>query len=177
MSNRWDVMIEVLKDGPHKRGAEIGIFKGLNAYHLLEGLPELNTLYCNDRWDFYPECPRIEGEDEPFESVREDFFDRLLPFRHRIIILWMDSLEAAQHIEDESLDFIFIDANHKYEFVINNAKVWTPKVKIGGIISGHDYGYGKKRGFGVKEAVNDYFGKKNINLGDDHTWWLIKERL
>ena len=175
MSDRWDVMIDVLKNRPHKRGAEIGVFKGLNAGHLLRGLPHLDTLYCNDRWDFYSGCPRTEEKHEPFQSVMDEFFKELKPFRHRIVILWMDSLEAAQQVEDDSLDWIFIDANHIYKYVVTNIEIWTPKVKDGGIISGHDYGYGEvKKGFGVRPAVNDCFGKENINVGDDQTWWIEK---
>ena len=41
--------------------------------------------------------------------------------------------------EDESLDFIYIDANHAYDFVVEDINLWFPKLKKGGIFSGHDY--------------------------------------
>jgi len=169
-------IIDVLKNIPHKRGAEIGISEGVNAYNLLNGLPDLKTFYLVDRWLFYNECPRTKAKNLSYDEIRKRFFNRLDLFQDRIILLWMDSLKAAQQVKDNSLDFIYIDANHYYQFVLANIVAWTPKVKDGGIISGHDYGYGEKeRGFGVKKAVNDCFGVKNVNVDNNTTtWWLVK---
>ena len=47
----------------------------------------------------------------------------------------MDSNEAAKHIDDDSLDFIFLDAYLTGEQVKNDLEVWYPKVKTGGIFS------------------------------------------
>ena len=40
---------------------------------------------------------------------------------------------------DESLDFVFIDGNHEYDFVFSDIKNWLPTVKCGGVLAGHDY--------------------------------------
>jgi hypothetical protein len=50
-----------------------------------------------------------------------------------------DSVNGAELFNDESLDFIYIDANHKYEFVKQDMETWFPKLRNGGIFAGHDY--------------------------------------
>ena len=71
----------------------------------------------------------------------------------------MTSEEASKIYKNESLDFIFIDANHQYEFVLNDIKSWYPKLKIGGYIGGHDYKCGWE---GVDKSVTEFFKDKTI---------------
>ena len=46
------------------------------------------------------------------------------------------SLESVDDYMDESLDFVFIDGNHEYDFVFSDIKNWLPKVKRGGVLAG-----------------------------------------
>jgi hypothetical protein len=46
---------------------------------------------------------------------------------------------ASNMFQDESLDFVYIDANHAYDFVKQDIELWYPKVKKGGYLWGHDY--------------------------------------
>lgn len=72
--------------------------------------------------------------------------------------LQIESARAANVFDNESIDFVFIDASHLYEAVILDLKSWFPKVKLGGIISGHDY----HPRFGVIDAVNDFFPRYEV---------------
>ena len=74
-----------------------------------------------------------------------------------IIPIQSTSLEAAELFEDNSLDFVHIDAAHDYENVIADIRAWYPKVKPGGLITGDDYIWGT-----VKKAVHEYFESKSI---------------
>jgi predicted O-methyltransferase YrrM len=50
-----------------------------------------------------------------------------------------DSVDAASKFKDGSIDFLFLDADHRYSGVIRDLEAWFPKVKQGGIFAGHDY--------------------------------------
>jgi predicted O-methyltransferase YrrM len=68
------------------------------------------------------------------------------------------SVEAAKLIPDGSLDFVFIDALHTYEAVLEDLAAWHPKVRRDGIVAGHDY-----RWDGVQKAVHEFFEARNIS--------------
>jgi hypothetical protein len=51
----------------------------------------------------------------------------------------MLSAEAATMFENGSLDFVYLDADHCFESVWQDLSVWYPKVRIGGILAGHDF--------------------------------------
>ena len=71
----------------------------------------------------------------------------------------MDSIEASKKYEDNSIDFVFIDANHDYDYVKKDIEAWFPKVKTGGVIAGHDY---HKHWKGVVKAVDEFFLEKDV---------------
>ena len=109
------------------------------------------------------------------------------------------SVEAAKRFTDESLDFVYLDADHSYEAVRDDIAAWWPKLKPGGLFAGDDYGalpvqqinFGQGvLSFGVKQAVDEFAlrERKNVStnwLGDwwfgaaqgmirSRNWWLIK---
>lgn len=56
-----------------------------------------------------------------------------------VTIIESDSALAADSFADASVDFCFIDAAHDYASVVRDLLAWTPKIKAGGVIAGHDY--------------------------------------
>ena len=56
----------------------------------------------------------------------------------RVEIIEKSSLEAVKTFQDNSLDLVFLDADHRYLKVIDDLNAWWPKVKPGGIFCGHD---------------------------------------
>ena len=67
-------------------------------------------------------------------------------------------MEAVKQFKDGSLDFVYIDGNHTFEYVINDIAEWSKKVRKGGIISGHDY-WNSSEGFGNNHLNLDLFIK------------------
>ena len=69
------------------------------------------------------------------------------------------SYDVVNQYDNESIDFLFIDSCHEYESVKKEIEDWYPKVKLNGIIAGHDYTHNQP---GVIKAVNEFFGENNI---------------
>jgi hypothetical protein len=77
-------------------------------------------------------------------------------------------MEALPLIPDNSLDFVYIDGRHEFDFVIQDIIGWSAKVRPGGIVAGHDY-YNFYQG-GIILAVDAYTRAHNISL-----WYITKE--
>lgn len=160
-----------------REGAEIGVWKGDNAITLLEMIPDLK-LWLIDPYKHQPKEDYNEGvnvEDSVFEymylMVKETF--KKYP---KTQILRMTSMDALEKISDESLDFVYIDGNHKYEFVKSDIEGWHKKVKSGGIVAGHDFDV---RHPGVINAVSripdDFANESTVFHTPDNTWWYVKK--
>ena len=67
--------------------------------------------------------------------------------------------EAAS-FPDESLDWVYIDADHAYEGVKRDLEAYFRVVKPGGFIAGDDYGHVDRWfGDGVRQAVDEFAGR------------------
>ena len=63
------------------------------------------------------------------------------------------------------VNFDYLDASHEYDDVCNDIDYWKPKVKIGGILAGHDYYPHDKDSCGVYPAVNEKI--KQFDVSED----------
>lgn len=100
--------------------------------------------------------------------------NRLSKFKDKITLLREPSIIGANKIQDNSLDIVFIDAEHTFDGVSNDLKIWSQKVKTNGIISGHDYNHPNFPG--VKLAVDQWVKDNNhiLNIEDGYVWWVKK---
>lgn len=72
-------------------------------------------------------------------------------------IIKNDSISASEQYDDNSLDYVFIDACHKYSHVKADLNAWYPKVKPNGFIAGHDIDRP-----GVEAAVTEFSRDNNL---------------
>jgi len=118
-----------------KEGAEIGVQEGAYSRILCQRIPGVK-LHCIDSWLKYPGY--IDWTDpNKFPAFEKTARKRLAPFNCHLIKKY--SMDAVKDFSDRSLDFVYIDANHDVQHVINDVTEWSKKIKKGGIISGHDY--------------------------------------
>jgi len=177
---------DMLIDIPHAIGCEVGVYEGITTNRMLDMLPNIKRYYTVDTWDIYTLYDGTQFK-KPKNPTRKswhnsitNFFENTKNNQHRIVSLRMPSTEAINHIEDESLDWVFIDANHQYEYIKENLEIWIPKVKQGGLVSGHDYGNPKEtnRNWGITKAVDEYVeefvGKENLIVKPHFVWGFIK---
>jgi hypothetical protein len=91
------------------------------------------------------------------DTLYKDFLKNMKPVKKQINPIRTTSIEASKLYEDESLDFVFIDASHEYKHVKEDIKHWLPKVKKGGTFGGDDI-----RWESVQKAVGELLpGYKN----------------
>lgn len=118
-------------------GVELGVERGVYTEVLLRENP-IGTVHAVDAWKAY------HGYRDHVNQAKLDRFyletiERLKPFAQRVVLHRAFSAEAATRFADRSLDFVYLDAAHDLWSVINDLHVWAPKVKVGGIVAGHDY--------------------------------------
>lgn len=116
------------------RMAEIGCWFGRATRTLAAGNPELQ-LDCVDTFLGSEEHQKeLKGK-----MFQPEFEQNITPYKDRVAIHVGFSDEVAKTFENESLDAVFIDAAHDYENVVKDILAWSPKLKRGGLMLGHDY--------------------------------------
>lgn len=142
------------------KGAEIGTRKGVNAVDLCKNHPNIH-LTCVDPW-LVEDTRDIIPTSDPAGTWQEDYYkecvENLKPYN--VKILRMMSMDALSQIPDRSLDFVYIDACHNFDFIMQDIIEWSKKVKKDGFVSGHDYYPSKAPG--VVRAIDVYTEMHNI---------------
>jgi predicted O-methyltransferase YrrM len=160
-ANRVD-LAKALGDLGYNEGVEVGVRRGGFSRKLLLNNPNLH-LTCVDPWSNYHfRYPQDKQDALYAKTVR-----RLA--NYNVTILRKYSMDAVKDFEDESIDFVFIDGNHRFDFAMMDIIEWTKKVKQYGIVMVHDYyhfGWA-----GVVQAVDAYTSAHHID-----PWYVTKER-
>ena len=169
---RWDVLAELVQEHQLKRLVEVGVKAGRLSCELMQRVPTDCHLTCVDPWLPFASFPELK---QNHLDKAEQTFDRIAGwFPGRITKVKLPSVEAAQRYGDGSFDLVFIDANHDYSYVIADIDAWLPKVRKGGILSGHDFDNTEKYGNrfkGVDRAVQERFAGR-FSVAEDSVWWL-----
>jgi glycosyltransferase involved in cell wall biosynthesis/predicted O-methyltransferase YrrM len=149
---------------------EVGSWKGMSSAYMAVEIANSQKdieFYCVDTWE-----GSIEHEQYGIDtsSLYDTFLDNMEPVRKYYKSIRARSLQAVKQFEDNSLDFIFIDASHEYQDVKEDIIAWLPKVKQGGVIAGHDY---LNVDFpGVEKAVHEVLGDK---ITTEETCWVYEK--
>lgn len=141
-----------------KVGAEIGVQSGEYSEKLLSA--GIERLWLIDLWAQQKNWLDLANvHDAHHQKNMRETFRRMEAFPFRTQILIGMSHEMAVQVPDESLDFIYIDGNHVLDAVRLDLASWVPKVRLGGIVSGHDHLSSPNccgSEFGVEQAVNEF---------------------
>lgn len=146
---------------PRSVGAEIGVWKGDFSAVLLRRLRP-RELHLIDPWVFQPEFPnRMYGGknakserdmDAIFEGVRARFTGS-----PEVKLDRRKSAEAHASFGDGFFDWVYVDGNHEFDFVLQDLVNFHPKVKPGGCLCGDDYLWKNDQGaFTVRAAVEEF---------------------
>lgn len=197
---RVDLIRNIGQEFPKGKGVEVGTFKGSFSNQIMNNWS--GTLYMVDVWR-----PLESGYDDSSNhgrydgGVYTDAMENIKGFEDRAIMVRATSEIASNMFNDNSLDFVYIDANHAYDYVVQDIELWYPKIKKGGFICGHDYlgldwyddpNYsdnnkdkfiwgtdGTYMGvFGVNPAVDEFCEKNGYELRVTSEWlgtWYVKK--
>lgn len=182
---------------PNGIGAEIGIEQGYTSKHILTRT-STQYLYMIDPYlrDYDPAqrvytTGRGGDPDKDYEQIVEYFAAH---FPKRSTIIRKKAENATNDVPDE-LDFVFIDGNHTFKYVMRDLNFGVPKVKSNGLVMGHDW-WGRFRG--VIDAVITFCNANDVFLPPEykleghvpapskspvvmkswpagHVWWAIKK--
>lgn len=153
---------------------EIGCWKGKSSAFMATEIANSNKsieFYCVDTWEGSEE--HLDENNQAYEKninqpnwLYNCFIENMKPVESYYIAKRKSSIEASKDFYDNSLDFVYIDASHEYEDVLNDLEAWYPKVKKcsscgnqSGIFCGHDCHWP-----GVKKAIFEFSEKYNLVL-------------
>jgi predicted O-methyltransferase YrrM len=161
-----EALIYLFRDLGFQVGAEIGVERGYYSAAICERVPNLK-LFCVDAWKAYRGY-REHVTQAKLDALYAEAGERLRHHNTRLVRL--PSLAAAREIQNDSLDFVYIDANHRLEQVIADLAAWVPKVRPGGIVSGHDYDVRRGKGYinHVGHAVTAWTRSYNVQR-----WYVL----
>jgi hypothetical protein len=147
-ANRKNFLEKMINDNQYKTIVEVGVRDGRTTFYLLDNCECIEKYYAIDSNTalFYN------------NEVKKKYEDKLIPMMGY-------SHDVSSKIPNDSVDLVFIDANHSYEYVKTDIVDYKPKFKTGGLLSGHDIDYP-----GVNRAVNEMFNKYDV--GPNFVWFL-----
>ena len=153
-------------------GIEIGTCRAESTYLILDECQNVKKIYTIDPFESYEDwCGGIDQTTmDKFEAIAKE---NLSKFGDRVEMVKKSSVDALDTFEDGKADFVFIDGDHSYEATYNDLCNYYPKLRAGGLFSGHDYNLHE-----VKKAITDFREKFKvripIQMSINNVWFWYK---
>ena len=155
----YGIFSSVINQNNYKNVAEIGIGYGTHAKQILKNT-SIHKLYLIDPMKYYPNdgfaddimktIPNIPNNQ--FNELHDCITNYLSDYKDKVVWFRKESTTITNdEIPDYSLDCVFIDGNHEYQYVLDDLQFWAKKVRPGGQILGDDYWMSD-----VANAVHDF---------------------
>lgn len=168
-------------------GAEIGVAEGNFSAAILETV-EPRELHLIDPWSHLERGGDLlegqnvlsdadeagaggAGPDAPPRNLQGDDLYANVAARFegdaRVRLHRQYSYKAAAGFEDGMFDFVYLDGNHNYEFVLRDLEDFGAKLKPGGLLFGHDFfenAFAREEHYGVVEAVGTFLKRSDFRF-------------
>jgi len=162
---------ECLLDFLPKNGicAEIGVAEGIFSTEILNRMSP-DQLHLIDPWisqvnnDYVKDVNNVSQDEQDCRFTK--VVNKFKKFS-QVIINRAFSIDAAKAFPDSHFDFIYIDAVHTYDAILDDLTTYSKKMKPTGVIAGHDFAshvYARQQGFGVIGAVSEFVKRSNYEL-------------
>ncbi len=173
MSGNKEHILNLLKEKNYTGTfVEVGTWTGDFAEALLKHT-ECKKLVCVDPYIFFNDFSYRDSINLKLHSDAEKYYQEakgrleLVSGADRVEILRKTSMEAVHHFQEESLDFVYIDANHEYKYALEDILAWYPKIRSGGLLAGDDV---------FSTHIEDYNNNNNMLITfdkDSSTWGVF----
>ena len=152
-------------------GVEVGVCLAHTTEAFAKGIKNLKKLYAVDNYPTFVDWDGSDWNKDRQDLMKKAAQEKMLAHKDKVEFLHVSSEEFVKTIEDESLDFVFIDGDHSFEAALKDFQNYYPKVKKGGIFGGHDIQLDSVRNaltYFLKEKSNEVMGVTNS------AWYLRK---
>jgi Methyltransferase domain len=120
--------------------AEIGVFRGEFAEHVLDACPRIETYYMLDPWRHLDDWNKPANRDDAeFEEILAEAMERTRAHAGKRVVLRGRTTDVVDEIPDGSLDFAYVDGDHTLRGITIDLVRVYPKVRAGGWIGGDDF--------------------------------------
>mgnify|MGYP001594389417 CR=1 FL=1 len=177
-----NIYTDVVRGSKNKASfVEVGSWMGKSACFMAETIKKSGkkiAFSCIDIWDDNSTeeayAPMIALSKDKNTTLNGLFLKNLERYNVKEYVnsIKTNSADGSKLFDDNSLDFIFIDASHDYEFVKLDLEYWWPKLKKGGVFAGHDYFWSPD---GVGRAVNEFFSRINRRFSTSGQCWYMEK--
>lgn len=158
----YDLAFSIFNDNKPHVFVELGAHAGRSTAYMARILTPNISFFTVDDWKIYP-----------YKKFIANLKNNGITTKHVTPII-ADSSEASRLFDRESVDFVFVDADHSYQGVLRDIVAWLPKMKKTGVIAGHDYHY---ENLDVIKAICSLFPSRHINLMSHSCYWIEIGRL
>jgi hypothetical protein len=147
---------------------EIGVWKGDFSKQILNMNPK--KLILIDPWEFQPKfaARMYGGSVAKNQKDMDNIYHKVMleiGNESNVEIMRGKSNSVYLSIEDNTIDWVYIDGNHEYDFVLEDLGNYYSKVKKGGFITGDDYTWrNPRRQLTVKNAVTDFTRQMGLSV-------------
>lgn len=140
---------------------EIGVAEGKNA-EVMASWPQITKLYLIDGWTRLNQAGDGSHPQAWHDNNLKEVRERMAPYPKAVIMQGLSADMIAQ-IPDDSLVYAYVDCDHSYEGCLKDLQNIWPKVKVGGLIAGHDV---LNPAYGVLDAVQEFLHEGVIQYDD-----------
>ena len=139
-SSRIDLWVEILRAVDAHAVAEIGVFRGDFAAHLLGACPGIERYFMVDPWRHLTGWNKPANKsDETFEGFYRETLEKTEGYADKRVVLRGRTTEVSAELPDSSLDVAYIDGDHTLRGITIDLHRLFPKVRTGGWLGGDDF--------------------------------------
>lgn len=139
-SSRVDLWVEILRAVDARAVAEIGVFRGDFAAHLLGACTGIERYFMIDPWRHLSGWNKPANKsDETFERFYRETLEKTEAHADKRVVLRGRTTEVSAQIPDGSLDVAYVDGDHTLRGITIDLHHVFPKVRTGGWLGGDDF--------------------------------------